>query len=169
MGKLPARGSDNLYAYNTNTGETRFVASLLESDRRLWGRLEQTSSLSGDNEVRLAQSTPDGSYLVFASYAELITTGPEADTSGAQQVYRYDFQTGKIIRVSTGHEGFADNGNVPGFNAIIGPADDGKEAALPTVNDSNRAISESGETIVFITAAQLEEYGRRGRHQQCMR
>ena len=102
------------------------------------------------------RSTPDGSYLVFASYAELITTGPEADTSGAQQVYRYDFQTGKIIRVSTGHEGFADNGNVPGFNAIIGPADDGKEAALPTVNDSNRAISESGETIVFITAAQLK-------------
>jgi hypothetical protein len=156
LGQTASAGSDNLYAYNTNTGETRFVASLLESDGRLWGRLEQTSSLSGDNEVRLAQSTPDGSYLVFASYAELITTGPEADTSGAQQVYRYDFQTGKIIRVSTGHEGFADNGNVPGFNAIIGPADDGKEAALPTVNDSNRAISESGETIVFITAAQLE-------------
>jgi hypothetical protein len=155
-GQTATAAAPHLYAYDTDTGETKFVATLLRnafaSDQQLWGIPEPISS----HEVRLGQTTPDGRYLAFASYAKLITAGPEADTSGAQQVYRYDFRTGKIIRVSLGHEGYANNGNVPSFNAIIGPADDASEAASPTVNDSNRSISEDGETIVFISAAQLQ-------------
>jgi len=155
LGQTATKESENLYAYDTDTGETKFVATLLNSDRQLWGETE-LNGLSGATDRRLAQTTPDGRYLVFDSFAKLITAGPEADNSGAQQVYRYDFQTGNIIRISTGHEGFANNGNVPGFNAVIGPANDASEAASPTVNDSNRAISETGETIVFVSAAQLQ-------------
>jgi hypothetical protein len=150
-------GSDNLYTYDTDTGETKFVATLLEEDKQLWGFGVNIPESESTGDIRQAQATPDGRYLVFDSYAKLITAGPEADTSGAQQVYRYDFQTGNIIRVSVGHEGFANNGNTPGFNAVIGEADfSSGEASSPTVNDSNRAISENGETIAFISAAQLQ-------------
>ena len=148
LGQTASQGSHNLYTYDTDTGETKFVATLLESDKPLW-----EFSLT---ERRLAQTTPDGRYLVFDSFTKLITAGPEADTSGAQQVYRYDFQTGKLIRVSIGHEGFANNGNTPGVGAVIGIPDILSEGASPTANDRNRSISGNGEVIVFVTAEQLQ-------------
>lgn len=154
LGQIATSEADNLYAYDTDTNETKFVAPLMESDDSLWGFAQLFGA--GAFDTRLAQATPDGRYLAFDTSAELITTGPEADTSGALQVYRYDFATGDILRVSLGHDGFADNGNVPGFDAIIGPAAGGNSAASPTVNDSNRTISESGESIAFVSAAQLQ-------------
>jgi len=154
LGQTATKAANNLYAYDTDTGETQFVATLANSDGQLWGEAEL--DLSGTANQRLAQTTPDGRYLAFDSFAKLISAGPEADTSGAQQVYRYDFETGKIIRISVGHEGFANNGNVADFNAVLGPADNATAAASPTVNDSTRAISESGDTIAFVSAAQLQ-------------
>jgi hypothetical protein len=149
LGQTAIQGSHNLYTYDTDTGETKFVATLLESDKPLW-------ELRG-TEPRLAQTTPDGRYLVFDSFTKLITAGPEADTSGAQQVYRYDFQTGQLIRVSIGHEGFANNGNTPGVGAVIGIPDISQtEGASPTANDRSRSISGNGEVIVFVTAEQLQ-------------
>jgi len=155
LGQTATKNAD-LYAYDANTGETKFVATLLGEDEQLWGFTQPVAGTNSNVDLRRGETTPDGRYLVFDSFAKLITTGPEADTSGAQQVYRYDFQTGKIIRVSVGHEGFASNGNTPGFNALIGPADDASEAASPTVNEANRSISENGETIAFVSAAQLQ-------------
>jgi hypothetical protein len=154
LGQTATNEAYNLYANDTDTGETKFVATLLESDKQLWGEYESNRESAGT--ISLAQTTPTGRYLVFDSYAKLITTGPEADTSGAQQVYRYDFRTGNIIRVSVGHEGYANNGNVPGYNAVVGPADHGADGASPTADDSNRSISENGETIAFVTAAPLQ-------------
>jgi WD40-like Beta Propeller Repeat len=151
-------GSNNLYSYDTDTGETKFVATLLASDKMLWGESESGGPLcgtSGKCDFKLAQTTPDGRYLVFDSFAKLITTGPEADTSGAQQVYRYDFQTGQLLRVSIGHEGFANNGNTPGVGAVIGKANEREEGA-PTANEESRAISDNGEIIAFVTAEQLQ-------------
>lgn len=155
LGQIASQNADNLYAYDTDTDETKFVATLQQGDDQLWG-FSHLSGASGATDVRFAQTTPDGRYLVFDTPAELIATGPEADTSGALQVYRYDFKTGNILRVSLGHEGFADNGNAPGFDAVIGPAVPDGEAAAPTVNDADRAISENGETIAFVSAAQLQ-------------
>jgi hypothetical protein len=157
LGQTASQGSHNLYAYDTNTGETKFVATLLESDKQLWGDFEVVIDKGTANreEIRLAQTTPAGRYLVFDSFAELITAGPEADTSGAQQVYRYDFQTGQLLRASIGHEGFANNGNTPGVGAVIGSADVLQEGA-PTANDENRSISENGEIIAFATTEQLQ-------------
>jgi hypothetical protein len=155
LGQTASQGSHNVYAYDTATGETKFVATLLESDKQLWGEAEGNCGTSGNCDFKLAQTTPDGRYLVFDSYAKLITAGPEADTSGAQQVYRYDFQTGQLLRVSTGHEGFANNGNTPGVGAVIGKANEAQEGA-PTANDESRAISDNGEIIAFVTAEQLQ-------------
>jgi hypothetical protein len=155
LGQTASQGSHNLYAYDTNTGETKFIATLLGSDKQLWGE-KAPNSIKTVADYQEAQTTPDGRYLVFDSFAKLITAGAEADTSGAQQVYRYDFQTGQLIRVSIGHEGSANNGNTPGVGAVIGTADVHTEGASPTANDSSRSISENGEIIAFVTTEQLQ-------------
>jgi hypothetical protein len=155
LGQTASQGSHNLYTYDTNTGETKFIATLLGSDKQLWGEVETGCGTSGSCQSKLAQTTPDGRYLVFDSFAKLITVGPEADTSGAQQVYRYDFQIGQLLRVSIGHEGFANNGNTPGVGAVIGKANEAEEGA-PTANDESRAISDNGGIIAFVTAEQLQ-------------
>jgi hypothetical protein len=156
LGQTASQGSNNLYAYDTNTGETKFIATLLGSDKQLWGKTELISGSTSPVDFQQAQTTPDGRYLVFDSFAKLITVGPEADTSGAQQVYRYDFQTGQLIRVSIGHEGFANNGNTPGVGAVIGTADVHGDGASPTANDGSRSISEHGEIVAFVTTEQLQ-------------
>jgi hypothetical protein len=155
LGQTAVNEAYNLYGYDTDTGETKFVATLPESDDSLWG-FSQLVGGSGHSDTHLAQTTPDGRYLVFDTTAKLITTGPEADTSGAEQVYRYDFKTGSILRISVGHEGFANNGNTPGFGAIIAPMAGEDESAAPTVNDVDRTISESGEAVAFVSAAPLQ-------------
>jgi hypothetical protein len=155
LGQTASQGSHNLYAYDTNTGETKFIATLLGSDKQLWGEKEPID-ITDVADFQQAQTTPDGRYLVFDSFAKLITAGAEADTSGAQQVYRYDFHTGQLIRVSIGHEGFANNGNTPGVGAVIGTADVHGEGASPTANDGSRSISENGEIIAFVTTEQLQ-------------
>ncbi len=155
LGQTASQGSHNLYAYDTITGETKFVATILESDKQLWGETAP-NSVKTEADFQQAQTTPDGRYLVFDSFAKLTTAGPEADTSGAQQVYRYDFQTGQLIRVSIGHEGFANNGNTSGVGAVIGTADVHEEGASPTANDGSRSISENGEIIAFVTTEQLQ-------------
>jgi hypothetical protein len=153
-GQLATRGGNNLYAYNTETEETKFVATLEGADDQLWGVAAQGNA--GAENIQLAQTTPSGRYLVFDSFARLVTAGVEADSSGAQQVYRYDFRTGALVRVSVGHEGFAADGNTPGFDAVIGPADSGELGAFPTAADSSRAINEDGNEIAFVSAAALE-------------
>ena len=59
--------------------------------------------------------TPDGRFLVFTSFRDLT---PD-DTSTVQQVFEYDAQTGGLVRVSVGEDGFNHNGNVPANNATI--------------------------------------------------
>ncbi|HEY5045971.1 MAG TPA: hypothetical protein VII53_08960 [Solirubrobacteraceae bacterium] len=154
-GERAQRFADNLYGYDTETHETKFVAALSGADSQLWG--QSTLSGNGTADSHLAQITPNGEYLVFDTAAPLITSGAEADTSGTQQVWRYDFQTGALIRVSVGHEGFAADGNVAGYEAVIAPADLLGSPASPAVNETSRTISEDGETVAFVSAAALQD------------
>lgn len=155
VGETATQGADNLYGFDTNTGETKFVAQLAFQDKQLWGQ-PVPSGTSGIFDARTAQATSNGAYLVFDSFAPLISTGIEATTSGAQQVYRYDFATGDLVRVSVGHEGYASDGNVPSRNASVPPIGIQEDGAAPTINDMNRAITENGTSIAFVSAARLD-------------
>ncbi|MGH2904639.1 MAG: hypothetical protein ACRDK7_13810 [Solirubrobacteraceae bacterium] len=101
---------------------------------------------------------------MFDTYAHLITTGPEAElpVDEAQQVYRYDFHTGQLVRVSIGEPSFpaSKNGNTPGMNARIpalpGGSHAGTYGAHADINDWDRAISEDGSTIIFSTPERLQ-------------
>jgi hypothetical protein len=107
VGDEAQAGEDNLYAYDTTTHLTAFVATLSPQDSADWAPEGTTS--------HPIQATPDGRFLVFTSVADL-TPG---DTSSAAQVFEYDAQSGSLLRVSIGENGFNDNGNTALGGATI--------------------------------------------------
>ncbi len=127
-------GQANLYLWSSDAahpdGRVRFVANV--TDPNIGGGV---ASVSG------ARMTPDGRYLVLGTTAALVTAGPGADTDGAADVYRYDAQTGAIVRVSTATSGSA--GNTPGLDAAN--------------NEPKGTMTADGSTIVFTTDEALAD------------
>lgn len=94
---------DNLYVYEPDPAhsgqyKTAFIAPLSSADGKDWSRTDSS---------RPVQATPDGGFLLFSSTANLT---PD-DTSTVAQLFRYDAQTGELVRISVGQEGFNDDGN----------------------------------------------------------
>jgi hypothetical protein len=102
QGESAEVGAVNLYVFERDashpTGRTAFIARLSQQDREQWEA----------HAFEPADVTPGGRFLVFTSNRDLT---PD-DTSTAQQVFEYDAQTGALVRVSIGQEGFNHNGNV---------------------------------------------------------
>jgi hypothetical protein len=102
-GRLPQNGGDNLYAYERDaanpSGHVTFIATLQAADAGEWN----------NGSTQDANVTPDGRYLLFRSHAQL--TADDTSESGAAQIFRYDAQTGQLLRISIGNEGFNNNGN----------------------------------------------------------
>jgi hypothetical protein len=184
-GQTPVRGGENLYVYERDarypTGRVAFVADLCSgpgasgevedlrcpaslttdvkfgiNDTELWaGRLEET------------QSTPDGGFLVFTSYGQLV----RGDTDNAQDVYRYDAVNGVLDRVSSGEAGHDANGNRDDgkegnadarLNAITGGGVNTGAVNFQDREMAKRAISEDGSRVVFSSSAPLSEQAING-------
>jgi hypothetical protein len=111
-GLVAQDGADNLYVFERDArypdGRVLFIATLSGDDSREWVR---------DNGGIEANVTPDGRFLVFRSRGLL--TADDTRTDGAGQVFRYDAQSGVLVRVSIGENGFNDNGNAGVGNALI--------------------------------------------------
>ena len=164
-GDHAAQGADNLYAYDAQTEEAKFVARLCSGQDKSGSVADpactaaesvaaynQERSLWNTNPAaKRVQLTPDGRFLLFDSIAQLT---PD-DTDAAVDVYRYDLQTGRLTRVSFGRRGNDANGNDEAFDATIPPLG-GSPAELDRgAGDTSRAISSDGSTAVFTTAAPL--------------
>jgi hypothetical protein len=104
QGQRARDGANNLYVFERDrsfpAGRVVFISSLLDSDYGEW---------IGGGGGGKANVTPDGRFLVFLSGGRL--TGDDVSVGVARQVFRYDAQTGQLVRVSVGEEGFNDNGN----------------------------------------------------------
>lgn len=170
-GRVPVKGADNLYVYDSETGEDTFIVDLCSGpgvtgaasisegaveDRSCPSTL--TGELHGRNDTSLwgtgqeAQSTPDGSVLVFSSYGRLT----KDDTDTARDIYRYDALTGSLLRVSIGEEGHDTDGNNDAFDASIPQAGiDPGEFVHQDHEMSTRIVSADGSRIVFTTADPL--------------
>ena len=140
-GAVAVAGDQNLYVWHYDAahpaGETRFVAKLDPGDVDPGG--------SGSPYV-YAETTDNGRYLVFATHAALIDHGPEADTDTAQDIYRYDAESGALTRLSTDADGAG--GNEPGRDVRFSP--------INALNFNPRAvISDDGESVVFLTGEAL--------------
>jgi hypothetical protein len=111
----------NLYVWERDavhaTGHTRFVTGL------------------NDNDLTRARMTPDGRYLLLSTANRLVTTGPDADTDDAKDVYRYDADTDAIVRVSTSASG--SGGNDAGFDV----------AAFSMTSDAATVVFDSAEAL----------------------
>jgi hypothetical protein len=177
-GAAPVQGAENLYVYDTRTGKPAFVLDLCSgpersgsvSDSQCPGDLEAGVAMRNDSQLwaptlsenHEAQTTPDGRFLVFSSYGQLISTGPERDADTARDVYRYDAQTGRLQRVSIGESGFDANGNNSAFDASI-PATFFTGSLQQQYELGSRAISEDGSTITFSTSEPLSPAAINGR------
>jgi hypothetical protein len=170
-GAVAQPGADNLYVYDK--GVTSFIGDLC-SGAHASGSLTDAFcganlSFFGPNDGGLGRglwgidagreavaapygsSTSDGRFLAFTSYADL-TLG---DTSTARQVFEYDTQTGDLARVSSGQNGFNDNGNNDSFNATI-PAPNYMEDKAGVEQTNRRPISNDGSFVFFTTSEPLQ-------------
>jgi hypothetical protein len=121
-------GKDNLYVWEAvgkdgATERTAFIATLPTAN------------------PTEAQATPSGSYLIFTTTADLTSD----DTSTAAQAFRYDAQSGQLIRLSVGQEGFDYDGNTSS-----------DPATLANTREAERlTVSENGAYVVFQSDAAL--------------
>ena len=161
QGMTPIAGADNLYVYepdaqNQSQFKTVFVADLcsgtersgLAQDPRCGGSSDESELWRSSTPE--AQSTRDGAFLVFGTYAQLAGD----DTDSAKDVYRYDAQTGALDRVSVGENSSDANGNNSAFDANIKSAFLGGSVAN-NQEMATHAISEDGSRVVFYTAEPL--------------
>ena len=120
-------GAHNLYVWQTDAehpgGHTTFLA-----------RITNLSDVLGNSE---SQTTPDGRYLLIGTSTSLVSSGSAADTDSANDVYRYDSQTGEWLRLSTDTTGSGGN------------------AELGTLVGLRAALTDDGHTVVFTTAEAL--------------
>ena len=170
LGQAAVGSAENVYGYDTTTGDLKFVAQVCSHRAEVpggssgpfgeiisgvppdpkclgTGEDESTQSIEFSRLRYHSDVTPDGRYLVFASYAQLT---PD-DTNLGRDIYRYDFQTGSLVRISVGHEGEDENGNGGG----------GKDADVSSIEGllkgpANHVISSDGQTIAFTTARPLQ-------------
>jgi hypothetical protein len=134
-GREPLEGAENLYVYERDGehpgGQLRFVTMLSSADK------EEIV-----NQLQFANVTPDGRFLVFTSHRGLTSDATHAE--GSAQVYRYDAQSERLLRVSIGERGFNNNGNDTAGDARIAPAQEGREhnpsRADPTMSDDGSYV-----------------------------
>jgi hypothetical protein len=156
--QIAVAGEDNLYVFERDAafpaGRVRFVATLPSADEKLW-------SLFQGHDERPAQTTPDGRFLVFASEADLTAD----DTSSVAQIFEYDSQTEKLVRVSVGQcvsaapscapdERLNDDGNTSTQPAAIVAPSYGL-GDLPAEAGSTMSVSNDGSSVFFTSAAEL--------------
>lgn len=123
LGEGSQAGAENLYLYERDEARLSFVTRLSVEDQANWAggsRFEHVGASVNNQGLGVANITPDGRYLVFASARALTSDA----SSGPAQIYRYDSQSEEMTRISVGQHGFNDNGNAgkTGANASIVPA-----------------------------------------------
>jgi Tol biopolymer transport system component len=168
-----AAGAHNLYLWQTDAehpdGHITFLVRLLSDD------------VTGNSAT---QTTPDGRYLVVTTTTALVTSGPGADTDGSADVYRYDSQTDRWLRLSTDATGsggntegstlvwfypaMTDDGDTVVFTADepLAPADtnsgtdvyvwhEGQVSLISPDGGAHPGISSSGRDIYFTTTTRV--------------
>jgi hypothetical protein len=147
QGQSAREGSNNLYVFerdaNHPNSQVSFIVSLSASDSEEWGE---------DGYQHRANVTPDGRFLVFLSHAQL--TPDDSSFSGADQVFRYDAQTGELVRISVGNDGFNDNGNRPVSTRCVGGETGCLEDARIVFSDAStsrrdQTMSDDGSYVFF--------------------
>jgi DNA-binding beta-propeller fold protein YncE len=156
-GEVASAGKDNLYRWQAKDGVTVFVAVLDHRDVSefagnhnynlgRWTESQQPGlgGVAAGPATDPSRTNPDGSTLVFQSYAPL--TGYDAE--GHFEIFRYDASTGIIDCLSC-----PPNGAPAGADAIL--QDEAEGAPIQSANALIRNVSVDGATVFFQTAQAL--------------
>jgi hypothetical protein len=136
-------GADNLYVYdNASPGHATFIGQLSSADEEEW-----------HSGIGFANVTPDGRFLVFTSARAL--TKDDTRSEGPAQVYRYDSQTGSLVRISIGEGGYNDNGNLSEANARIVLSGIGGSSGGVGSPRTDPTMSDDGSYVFFESGAAL--------------
>jgi hypothetical protein len=149
-------GKENLYVYNTVAKDTTFIGQARLGGDIAEGEIEAqvNGCPSEELEEPIEPSCEAGRFFVFTTTAHITSD----DTGDSAQVFEYDADTGKLVRISIGEEGYAENGNGDARGASIaipqfGSAGNLSQAGL--FETSTRAVSDDGSTVVFSTSGAL--------------
>ncbi len=138
-------GADNLYVYSDETRHASFIADLPTSDEAAWKYIPGFD----------ADVTPEGRYIVLPSHGQL--TADDTSRSGAQQLFRYDAQTGRLVRLSIGNDGFDDDGNrsapTPCYEG--GTCAEDVRIALRAQQRADPTMSNDGKRVFFTSPVGL--------------
>lgn len=167
----------NLYVYDTQTGQTGFVATLMtgaEAAGHTTSQIETVTHVKREDQRRPFATTRDGDFLVFPSSRERLTVD---DNSSVQQLYEYDAATGSLARVSVGssggylcretgtiQEGYNCDGNTrdPTNASHMVEAPSYISETKPTSAASDLSVAENG-TVTFASALALTPQAVPGR------
>jgi Tol biopolymer transport system component len=133
-------GANNLYVYDADTHSVSFLAALPVRDFNEWQ--------SAGNPANV---TPDGRFLVFTSSGLL--TADDTRTDGAQQVFRYEAESGRLVRVSVGQAGFNDDGSAGAGDASIVTGRYGYQHL--GVGRPDPSMSDDGSYVFFMSPVAL--------------
>jgi hypothetical protein len=150
FGVVPVKGQPNLYVYDAEEAERDpgykpvFIATLNHNDQQDWSK----------RDIRPVQATADGRFLLFVSSQPGLTPG---DTARTNQLFEYDAQTGELVRVTQGEDGYNENGNSAGEGIGVGPFSEqqGFTYNFHRMIESRKGITGDGMTVVFDDAGRL--------------
>lgn len=140
-GEIALEGAPNFYVYDTENGQTTFIANLSASGTE--PELGVEPLVAEPDIYRSAYPTPNGGMLVFESNANL--TGQ--NTSEFFEIYRYDAESGAMICISCTPAGVTPTGD-----ATLGGSGGGSYAppsqAVPMSENASRIFFESPDPLV---------------------
>jgi hypothetical protein len=140
----------NLYSFDTNSGQTTFVATLAAKDVAGETETGPPGLTANPDTRRPAVPSADGSEFVFASAGNLTEQNPNEEF---QEIYRYTVADGSLTCLSCTAEGVAPTGN-----ASLGETAGGSYDPA----GATTAISEDGSRVFFDTPDALVGADRNG-------
>ncbi len=141
-------GQNNLYV-SAEGHAPKFIATLSPADDKPERGRTVSEWTSG---IELANVTPDGRFLVFVSDRAL--TPDDTRPEGPEQIYRYDADTGGLVRVSVGRHGYNDNGNAGSAEAELPFAQLGWALGVGP-GRAGPAVSDDGSDVFFLSPVAL--------------
>jgi hypothetical protein len=140
-GGTPRKSEPNLYVYDTEDGETAFIVTLSSRDGGDWVR---------DAFRRSVQVAGDGAQFLLFSSSEPGLTADDLEGT-APQLFEYDAESGELVRVSQGEDGYNDDGqHVSSGLALLGGEEPGFRSAA-----NKSSVADDGRTVVFVTGGAL--------------
>jgi NHL repeat len=171
LGDTAAAGEDNLYVWDEDSEDVRFIAGLDRRDIVPEGAVFEPSLANWATEVatptpsvdrgrqnNASRTTPDGSVMLFESHGRVT----EYDSGGRTEIYRYASDSGELVCVSCPPVGIPPTSSSEVGVVLVDPDSEADAALQPKVPFSVTSalihiqnVTDDGEKVFFQTQSPL--------------